>query len=193
MTRWTYDPTARVWPRVYFSSSEDLITWTKSTWCEPWGIDPSLFQDPVTGKTYLNLMAPNNNIDRIWGIYQCEVSLTTGECVGEYISLWNGTLPHNSSARDEGPKMFYKDDYYYLVIAEGGTDDLHRATIARSISPQGPWISAPNNPILFNGAYGFDNLTVQSTGHATFVETPEGDWYAAFLARRKINGTSPLG
>ncbi|CZR65746.1 probable xylan 1,4-beta-xylosidase [Phialocephala subalpina] len=193
MTRWTYDPTARVWPRVYFSSSKDLITWTKPTWCEPWGIDPSLFQDPVTGKTYLNLMAPNNNIDRIWGIYQCEVSLTTGNCVGEYISLWNGTLPHNSSARDEGPKMFYKDEYYYLLIAEGGTDDLHRATIARSSSPQGPWTPAPNNPILFNGAYGYDNFTVQSTGHATFVETLEGDWYAAFLARRKINGTSPLG
>ncbi|KAH8679606.1 beta-xylosidase [Tricladium varicosporioides] len=154
MTRWTYDPTARVWPRVYFSSSEDLISWTSPTWCEPWGIDPSLFHDPVTGKTYLNLMAPNNNIDRIWGIYQCEVSLDTGS--------W-------------------------------GTDDMHRATIARSTSPQGPWIPAPNNPILFNGAYGYDNLTVQSTGHATFVESPQGIWYAAFLARRKINGTSPLG
>jgi beta-xylosidase len=193
MTRWTYDPTARVWPRVYFSSSKDLITWSNPIWCEPWGIDPSLFQDPTSGKIYLNLMAPNNNIDRIWGIYQCEISLVTGNCIGEYISLWNGTLPHNSSARDEGPKMFYKDSYYYLLIAEGGTDDLHRATIARSSSPQGPWTPAPNNPILFNGAYGFDNLTVQSTGHATFVETPEGDWYAAFLARRKINGTSPLG
>lgn len=75
----------------------------------------------------------------------------------------------------------------------GGTDDLHRATIARSNSPSGPWIPNPENPILFNGAYGFDNLTVQSTGHATFVETPTGEWYAAFLARRKINGTSPLG
>ena len=193
MTRWTYDPTARVWPRVFFSSSPDLIIWEDPTWCDPWGIDPSLFRDPVSGKTYLNLMAPNNNVDRLWGIYQCEVSLVTGSCVGEYISLWNGTLTHNSTARDEGPKMFYKDNYYYLLIAEGGTDDLHRSTIARSKSPSGPWTPDPNNPILFNGAYGFDNLTVQSTGHATIIETPNGDWYAAFLARRKINGTSPLG
>ncbi|OBT76896.1 hypothetical protein VF21_04726 [Pseudogymnoascus sp. 05NY08] len=193
MTRWTYDPTARVWPRVYFMSSHDLINWSKPTWCEPWGIDPSLFHDPNSGRTYLNLMAPNNNLDRIWGIYQCEISLTTGNCVGEYISLWNGTLPHNASARDEGPKMFFKDGFYYLLIAEGGTDDLHRSTIARSLSLKGPWTPAPNNPILFNGAYGFDNLTVQSTGHATFVETSRGDWYATFIARRKINGTSPLG
>jgi beta-xylosidase len=34
---------------------------------------------------------------------------------------------------------------------------------------------------------------VQSTGHATFFDTPQGDWYAAFLARRNINGSSPLG
>lgn len=75
----------------------------------------------------------------------------------------------------------------------GGTDDLHRASIARSASPEGPWEAAPNNPILFNGAYGYDNLTVQSTGHATLFDTPEGESYAAFLARRKINGSSPLG
>lgn len=193
MTRWTYDPFARVWPRVFFSSSEDLKTWTEPTWCEPWGIDPELFHDPNTGKTYLNLMAPNNNEQRLWGIYQCEVSLTTGSCVGEYISLWNGTIPQNSSTRAEGPKMFFKDKYYYLLIAEGGTDELHRATIARSKSPKGPWTPAPNNPLIYNGAFGFKNLTVQSTGHATFVESAEGDWYASFLARRNINGSSPLG
>lgn len=193
MTRWTYDPVARVWPRVYFSTSPDLLSWSDPIWCDPWGIDPSLFQDPISNKTYLNLMAPNNNVDRIWGIYQCEVSLQTGRCIGEYRSLWNGTMPHDASARDEGPKMFYKDEFYYLLIAEGGTDDLHRATIARSKSPEGPWDPCPHNPILFNGAYGFDNLTVQSTGHATFVDTPNGDWYAAFIARRKINGSSPLG
>jgi beta-xylosidase len=46
---------------------------------------------------------------------------------------------------------------------------------------------------LFNGAYGYDNLTVQSTGHATHFDTPDGESYLAFLARRKINGSSPLG
>lgn len=89
--------------------------------------------------------------------------------------------------------MFYKDDYYYLLIAEGGTDEYHRSTIARSNTPMGPWTPAPNNPLLYNGVFGFKNLTVQSTGHATFVDTPDGDWYASFIARRNINGSSPLG
>lgn len=213
MTRWTYDPVARVWPRVMWVSSYDLKAWSDPIWGDPSGIDPSLFQDPATGKVYLNLMAPNNYIDKIWGIYQCEVDVDSGRCIGEYRSLWNGTLPHNSSARPEGPKMFKRDHWYYLLIAEGeftasfiqgtllivpilhlgGTDDLHRASIARSSSPAGPWEAAPNNPILFNGAYGYDNLTVQSTGHATLFDTPHGDQYAVFLARRKINGSSPLG
>ncbi|UKZ78969.1 hypothetical protein TrVFT333_006718 [Trichoderma virens FT-333] len=154
MTRWTYDPVARVWPRVFFASSVDLIHWSELTWADPWGIDPELFRDPLSRKTYLNLMAPNNNQDRLWGIYQCEISLQDGSC---------------------------------------GTDDQHRSTIARSRSAEGPFEAGPNNPLLFNGAYGFDNLTVQSTGHATMVDTPSGEWYAAFLARRKINGSSPLG
>ncbi|GFF50751.1 non-reducing end alpha-L-arabinofuranosidase BoGH43B [Aspergillus lentulus] len=193
MTRWTYDPVARVWPRVMWVSSHDLKTWSDPIWGDPWGIDPALFQDPVSQKVYLNLMAPNNNKDRIWGIYQCEVDVDSGRCIGEYRSMWNGTLPHNASARPEGPKMFKRDQWYYLLIAEGGTDDLHRASIARSLSPEGPWEPAPHNPILFNGAYGYDNLTVQSTGHATIFEAANGDSYAVYLARRKINGSSPLG
>ncbi|GAB1207543.1 hypothetical protein APSETT445_006263 [Aspergillus pseudonomiae] len=184
MTRWTYDPIAKVWPRITWISSPDLETWSDPVWAEPWGIDPSLFQDPVSGDVYLNLMAPDSKETGVWGIYQCQVNLRTGDCVDEYRSLWNGTMPHDASARPEGPKMFMRG---------GGTDDLHRASIARSRSPQGPWTPNPDNPLLFNGAYGFDNLTVQSTGHATIFDTADGDSYAVYIARRKVNGSSPLG
>ncbi|OGM40923.1 beta-xylosidase [Aspergillus bombycis] len=215
MTRWTYDPVAKVWPRITWISSPDLETWSDPIWAEPWGIDPSLFQDPVSGDVYLNLMAPDSKETGIWGIYQCQVDLRTGECIDEYRSLWNGTMSHTASARPEGPKMFMRGSWYYLLIAEGivffpsavylstlfiefgleegGTDDLHRASIARSRSPGGPWIPNPANPLLFNGAYGFDNLTVQSTGHATIFDTAGGDSYAVYIARRKVNGSSPLG
>ncbi|TEA17838.1 Non-reducing end alpha-L-arabinofuranosidase BoGH43A [Colletotrichum sidae] len=160
MTRWTYDPVAKVWPRVFFMSSPDLRTWSDPVWAEPWGIDPDLFHDAQSGRTYLNLMAPNNNADRLWGLYQCEVSVSSGNCVGEYVS---------------------------------GTDELHRASIARGKTPQGPFEACPYNPLMFNGQWGFNNLTVQSTGHATFVEGADGEWYASFIARRNVNGSSPLG
>ncbi|KAL4883040.1 glycosyl hydrolase [Aspergillus karnatakaensis] len=191
--RWTYDPIAKLWPRVFWVTSPDLKTWSEPIWADPWGIDPDLFTDPATNKTYLTLMAPNNNIDRLWGISQCEVDLHTGSCLSPYRSIWNGTLPQTPSSRPEGPKLLKRGKYYYLLIAEGGTDELHRATIARSTSPTGPWESNPDNPLLYNGAYGFTNLTVQSTGHATMFDTPEGDWCAVFLARRNIDGFSPLG
>ncbi|KAL2204684.1 hypothetical protein CC79DRAFT_1309654 [Sarocladium strictum] len=193
MTRWVYDPVQKLWPRVMFYTSKDLKTWSSPVWCEPWGIDPALFHDPVSGNSYLSLMAPNNNDDRLWGIYQCQVDLVTGRCIGPYMGLWNGTMEHTAGARPEGPKMTYKDGYYYLVIAEGGTDELHRASVARSRSPEGPFEPAPHNPILHNGQWGVKNLTVQSTGHATLVDTPDGEWYAVFLARRNVNGSSPLG
>lgn len=64
-------------------------------------------------------MAPNNNQERLWGIAQCEVEVSSGACVGEYKSLWNGTLERNATARPEGPKMFLRGGWYYLVIAEG--------------------------------------------------------------------------
>jgi beta-xylosidase len=120
MTRWTYDPVTKVWPRMSWVSSQDLTNWTDPVWAEPWGIDPELFHDPQSGKTFLNLMAPNNNDQRLWGISQCEVDLGTGQCIGSYRGMWNGTLPHNATARPEGPKTMFRDGYYYLLIAEVG-------------------------------------------------------------------------
>ncbi|KZL80664.1 xylan -beta-xylosidase [Colletotrichum incanum] len=75
----------------------------------------------------------------------------------------------------------------------GGTDELHRASIARGKSPSGPFEPCPHNPLMYNGQWGATNLTVQSTGHATFVEAADGAWYASFIAPRNVNGSSPLG
>lgn len=39
----------------------------------------------------------------------------------------------------------------------------------------------------------YNNLTVQSTSHATMVDTPDSSRFASFIARREVNGSSPLG
>jgi beta-xylosidase len=191
MTMWGSDPNARTWPRIFWVTSDDLKTWSDPVWSEPYGIDPHLFQDPKTLNNYLTMMGFNNGFDKIWGISQCRVDLKTGKCIGPYRNIWNGTLPVSSSARPEGPKLFFKDDSYYMIAAEGGTGITHRATIARSNSPEGPWESSPTNPLIFNGAY--TNLTVGNTGHATFSDTPHGQWFGTFLAKRYSHGNSPLG
>lgn len=185
------DPDYTSYPRVFWVSSPDLKTWSDVTWGEPYGIDPHLFKDPVSEKTYLTLMGLNNAYDRLWGISQCEVDLQTGKCIGPYQNIWNGTMPVTTSTRPEGPKLFYKDEYYYLLIAEGGTGVTHRASIARSKSPAGPWEPSPTNPLIYNGA---DlDLTISCTGHATMADTPDGRWFATFLARRNVDDWSVLG
>ncbi|KAH7324195.1 glycosyl hydrolase [Stachybotrys elegans] len=73
----------------------------------------------------------------------------------------------------------------------GGTGTGHRVTIARSDTPMGPWRSSPTNPLLYNGAD--PDLTVGNTGHAMFSDTPDGRWFATFLARRWIGNDNPIG
>ncbi|KAL1604825.1 hypothetical protein SLS60_004365 [Paraconiothyrium brasiliense] len=191
MAMWGSDPNARTWPRIFWVASKDLISWSDPIWADPYGIDPHIFRDPATSKDYLTLMGLNNGYDQIWGISQCQVNLKSGKCVGPYRRVWNGTLPVTASVRPEGPKLFLKDGYYYLLIAEGGTGATHRASIARSNSPEGPWEASPTNPLIFNGAN--TTLTIGNTGHATFTDTPDGKWFATFLAKRYVGKDSPLG
>lgn len=185
------DPDYRTYPRFFWTSSPDLKTWSDIVWAEPYGIDSHIFRDDITGKTYLSAMGFNNNFDRLWGISQCEVDLESGKCIGPWRNIWNGTMEVTPQARPEGPKLFLKDGYYYLLIAEGGTGPTHRATIARSKSPEGPFESSPTNPLLFNGAD--MNLTIGNTGHATFADTPDGRWFATFLAKRYVDDWAVLG
>jgi beta-xylosidase len=48
------------------------------------------------------------------GIQLAEVDLETG-IVGEWTTVWNGT----GGTAPEGPHLYMKDGWYYLMIAEG--------------------------------------------------------------------------
>ncbi len=86
----------------------------------------------------------------------------------------------------EGPHLFKKDKYYYLMCAEGGTGGWHSEVILRAKNPTGPWEECPNNPILTQRT-GLDpnrRDPVSSAGHADIVEDGKGNWWAVFLACR---------
>ena len=87
----------------------------------------------------------------------------------------------------EGPHLYRIGKYYYLMCAEGGTGAWHSEVIFRSKKPEGPWEEfTEGNPILTQRT-GLDPQRpdiVTSAGHADLVSTPEGDWYAVFLACR---------
>jgi xylan 1,4-beta-xylosidase len=67
---------------------------------------------------------------------------------------------------------------YYLFSGEGGTERGHMETVARSISPWGPFEPAPHNPVLTHR-----HLTlhpVHCTGHADLVEARDGSTCGGF-------------
>lgn len=68
----------------------------------------------------------------------------TGEQLSESKRIWNGT----GGRHPEGPHIYKKDGWYYLLISEGGTEYGHKVTIARSRDIDGPYESNPANPIL---------------------------------------------
>ncbi|KAK7417306.1 hypothetical protein QQZ08_011686 [Neonectria magnoliae] len=89
----------------------------------------------------------------------------------------NGTGDRNP----EGPHIYDKDGFYYLLIGEGGTETNHTVTIARSKSLQGPYEGYDGNPILT--AKNTDEY-FQTVGHADLFQDASGNWWAVALATR---------
>jgi len=91
----------------------------------------------------------------------------------------------------EGPKLFRRGDWFYLVTAVGGTSGpptSHMVVAARSRSIHGPWEDCPHNPIIRTRSA---EEMWWSRGHATPFEGPGGDWWMVYHAYE--NGFRTLG
>lgn len=85
----------------------------------------------------------------------------------------------------EGPHLTYRNGWYYLTCAEGGTAEGHSQVALRSRAPDGPFEAFDGNPILTQRGLPADRAyPITSAGHADLVQTPDGDWWATFLAVR---------
>lgn len=86
----------------------------------------------------------------------------------------------------EGPKILRRGEYYYMVLAEGGTAGQatsHMVIMARAKSIEGPWENSPYNPVVRTASAG---EKWWSRGHATLVEGPDGrQWYLVYHAYEK--------
>lgn len=137
------------------------------------GIDTSLFFD-TDDKVYICGSKSPGPQTRIMLF---EIDLETGEKLTEEKELWNGT----GGIYPEGPHIYLRNGFYYLMIAEGGTHEGHSVTMARSTSITGPYEASPLNPILT--AAGTDEY-VQCTGHCEAFEGRDGEWWGVCLAIR---------
>jgi len=128
-------------------------------------IDPDVFTDPKTGKSYL-----------YWG----NGYMAAAELNDDMISIKESTLKiltPNDSFR-EGTEVFFRDGKYYFLWSEDDTrSENYRVRYATATSPLGPLTIAKDNLVIAKdtarGIYG--------TGHNSVIQVPGKDeWYIVY-------------
>ncbi len=173
-------------PQNYLTTATDIAgPWSDPVELHARGFDAALFHDD-DGTTWLLSMTadwrPGRN--RFAGIQIQRYDRASRTLVGPERTIFTGT----AAGLTEGPHLYRRDGWYYLVTAEGGTSWEHQATVARSRTLFGPYEVDPAGPMLTSA--GRPDLALQKAGHGSFVETPDGQWYFAHLTARPY---SPLG
>jgi len=91
----------------------------------------------------------------------------------------------------ESPKLAFRNGFYYLTTAQGGTagpSTGHMAVSAKSKSPLGPWENSPYNPVVHTWSR---SDRWWSKGHGTIFSDAAGRWHIVYHAYE--NGYYPLG
>jgi xylan 1,4-beta-xylosidase len=157
----------------------------KGPWSEPapidysGEIDPGYILDRKTGKHYLHFSK---------GVV-VELSRDGLQAASGPQKVYDG-WPYPKEWPGEGfclesPKLFYRNGYYYLCVAQGGTagpPTSHMLAAARSKSPLGPWENSPYNPIVHTAS---QREHWWSRGHGPVVEGPDGNWWVIYHAYEK--------
>ena len=163
--------------QVLVTAENPAGPWSDSVRVDLFGIDPDLFWDE-NGDCYMTYASLPLN-----GIGQVKINTETGEVLGEPYLVSQGT----GGKFPEGPHIYKIGDWYYILLAEGGTERGHSVTIGRSKSFAGPFESAPTSPLLTNRGSDF---TIQNVGHADLAQRVDGSWVMVFHGTRP-KGSSP--
>lgn len=157
------------------------------------GIDPDIFFDE--GRVYIAHNGPPEGeplYDGHRAIWLWEYNLERQQIVaGSGRVIVNGG---SDLAKEpvwiEGPHLFRRNGWYYLSCAEGGTGYQHSQVVFRSRSLEEPFVPYENNPILTQRDLDRNRPNpITSAGHVDMVQTPQGEWWAVFLATRAYDQT----
>ncbi|MGO4145726.1 family 43 glycosylhydrolase [Paenarthrobacter sp. YAF11_1] len=164
----------------FVTATDPSGPWSKAVWLDEESFDPSLFRDSDGSWYYTRRTLQFRPDGNLGPIVQARIDISTG-ALGEFHALTENNRGFSSNDI-EGPHLFSRGGWYYLTAAEGSSWKGHMQTIARSKSPWGPFEPAPHNPILTHR----DRVahSIQSVGHADFVEDATGNWWAVSLGTR---------
>ncbi|MFJ6853558.1 glycoside hydrolase family 43 protein [Streptomyces sp. NPDC091271] len=153
--------------------------WSEPVYLNSSGFDASLFHDD-DGRKWLVSMEWDHRAghNSFAGIVLQEYDHTARALTGRARTvLRQDTLI-------EGPNLYRRDGWYYLMLAEGGTGWNHGILMARSRTLAGPYEVDPAGSLLTTR--NDPDHPLQKAGHGELVRTPEGEWYLAHLASRPV-------
>lgn len=159
--------------------------WSDPVFLNASGFDPSLFHDDDGKKWIVNME---------WDYRKTGSRQFSGILLQEYNSIQKKLtgpiqkiFPGSAIGLVEGPHVYKRNGWYYVVVAEGGTSYEHAVTVARSRNLTGPYELHPQNPLI--SSYGHPELKIQKAGHGSWCDTPDGRSYLAFLCGRPLPGS----
>lgn len=154
------------------------------------GFDPSLFHDADGRKWLLNMVWDHrrhpSRVDgdatvRFAGIDLQEYDPGQRTLVGEPRRIFH----RGPRGYTEGPHLYRRGSWYYLLVAEGGTGLGHAALFARSRRIEGPYVPDPHGYVLTANPA---QSPLLRAGHASIASTPDGRWFLAHLCSRPLPG-----
>lgn len=163
--------------RGTLTDNKQNIVWEeKRVTVDVYGIDPDLFfEDDHCFLQFTGYIDDKGTK----AIQQLEIDPKTGNILRgpEVLTLGTG-------GRDvEGPHIIQKNDWYYLLMAEGGTGVGHFITMMRSKNIWGPFTEEKGiNPLFTNRDRADEPL--QNIGHADLFQDPAGNWWLTCLGTR---------
>ena len=153
--------------------------WSDPIYVNSSGFDPSLFHDDDGRKYFVNMLWDHRVRPLLFaGIALQEFDPAAGKLVGPIKNIYQGT----DLKLVEGPHLYKRNGWYYLLTAEGGTGYDHAVTFARSRTIDGPYETHPDQHILTAKDNPLNPL--QRAGHGDLVESPDGKTYLVHLAGR---------
>ena len=190
----------------YFDVDNFVVTatdiagpWSAPAYLSSVGFDPSFLHDD-DGRHWVVTLEwdPRDGYEHPGAIVLEEFDAEQRRLIGPAQRIYRGGSDRGCL---EGPNLYKKDGYYYLMAAEGGTGFGHGVTLARSRQITGPYQPGPVNPFITSnpvphfGRNDHDYLrpnlynphaNLQKAGHGSLVETPTGQWYVAHLCARPL-------
>jgi xylan 1,4-beta-xylosidase len=188
----------------YFDVDNYLITakdlrepWSEPVYLHSAGFDASLFHDRDGRKYVVSLdWETRAGYEKPGVICLAEYDPEKKEIIGYPKRVWKGGTDRGCI---EGPHLYRRGDYYYMMCAEGGTGYNHCVTMGRAESVWGPYERDPENPILTSAPgdpnerrdpdhlklkYYNPDCELQKAGHGSVVETQNGETWMVYLCAR---------